>query len=380
MIFILLGFVLLGCSNQPSQKFDNTDFHKIKIDYARGLRIWQSGNEFRVEIRNPRDTSIHVKSYFFTHENVSGTEASIAIPVKSAALNSTTFIAYFDKLGEAGLVSGVTFADRMMNTNLRNQVATSKTIELISGGELDFERVLLLNPDIFMAYSYGESDFSRIEKQGIPVVLNMEYLETHPLGRAEWIKLAGILTGNMNEADSIFSSLENNYRDLQARLSDKSVSPSVFTGSRYNDIWYAPGSESYIANYIRDAGGTYVFENLQGAASHEIDYESALKAISNADFWGMVTSQSEEFTMESVLKMDSFYGEFKSFRDSNIFVCNAAKTDYFGDAVMEPDVILADMIAILHPEVLPDYTGKYFRRVEQFYKKRVALWPALSNS
>lgn len=364
LLLILLGFALLGCSNAPSEKFDNTDFHRIKIDYARGLRIWQSGNEFRVEIRNPRDTNELVKSYFFTPENGSGTEASIAIPVKSAALNSTTFIAYFDKLGEAGLVTGVTFADRMMNSNMLNQVAQGKTLELISGGELDFEKVLVLNPDVFMAYSYGQSDFSRIENQGIPVVLNMEYLETHPLGRAEWIKLVGILTGKMNDADSIFSGLENNYHELQARVTSEHLPPSVYTGSRYNDIWYAPGSESYIANYIRDAGGAYVFDNLKGAASHEIDYESALKAISNADFWGMVTSQSEVFTMESVLKMDSYYGEFKSFRDSNIFVCNAAKTDYFGDAVMEPDVILADMIAILHPDVLPDYTAKYFKRVE----------------
>ena len=364
LLLLLIGFSLFGCADNPTIKFENAAYQKLQIDYAQGLRIWKKGNEYRIEIRNPRDTSELLKSYLFTTQNVGDKSDSISIPIKTAALNSTTFIAYFDKLGEAEVVTGVTFADRMMNKNLLKQVAQNKTIELTSAGELDFEKVLSLNPDVFMAYSYGESDFSRIEKQGIPVVLNMEYLETHPLGRAEWIKLAGILTGKAEEADSIFKSIESRYRDLQTKVTGSSSYLSVFTGSRYNDIWYAPGSDSYIANYIRDAGGSYVFDNLKGAASHEIDYESALKAISVADFWGMVTSQEEPFTMRSVLKMDSYYGEFKSFRDSNIFVCNAAKTDYFGDAVMEPDVILADMIAILHPDVLPDYDGKYFRRVE----------------
>ncbi|NEN23764.1 ABC transporter substrate-binding protein [Cryomorpha ignava] len=364
LLSILVGFSLFACTNHPSEKFENPDFQKLQIDYAQGLRIWKKGDEYRVEIRNPRDTSEGVKSYFFTIKNIDNKSDSISIPVKTAALNSTTFIAYFDKLGEAGLVTGVTFADRMMNENLLNQVAQGKTIELISAGELDFEKVLSLDPDVFMVYSYGDSDFSRIEKQGIPVVLNMEYLETHPLGRAEWIKLAGILTGKAQEADSIFKSIENRYRDLQTKVEGSLSSPSVFTGSRYSDIWYAPGSESYIASYIRDAGGSYVFNNLEGAGSHEIDYEVALKAISDADYWGMVTSQDDPFTMQSILEMDDYYGTFKSFRDSNIFVCNAAKTDYFGDAVMEPDVILADMIAILHPDVLPNYVGKYFRRVE----------------
>ncbi len=363
-LFFLMTVFLFGCNHNPSEKFVNPDFQRLQIDYAQGLRIWKKADEYRVEIRNPRDTSELLETYFFTTKKVGDNSDSISIPVKTAALNSTTFIAYFDKLGEAGLVRGVTFSDRIMNENLLNQVETGKTSELISAGELDFEKVISLNPEVFMAYSYGDSDFSRIEEMGIPVVLNMEYLENHPLGRSEWIKLAGILTGKTQEAGRIFRTIESRYRDLKTKVALISSLPTIFTGSRYNAIWYAPGSESYIANYIRDAGGSYVFNNLEGAASHEIDYEVALKAISDADYWGMVTSQEEPFTMQSVLKMDAYYGEFKSFRDSNIFVCNAAKTDYFGDAVMEPDVILADMIAILHPNILPDYSGKYFRRVE----------------
>lgn len=364
LLIFFIATSLFGCTHTAPETFENPEYQKLAIDYAQGLRIWKKGDDFRVEIRNPRDTAELVKTYILTAKKTGEESDSIFIPIKTAALNSTTFIAYFDKLGEANLVTGVTFTDRMMNTNLLRQVSQNKTIELTSAGELDFEKVLSLNPDVFMAYSYGESDFSRIEKQGIPVVLNMEYLETHPLGRAEWIKLAGILTGKLPQADSIFTSIEDRYHDLTTQVDGQASEPSVFTGSRYNDIWYAPGSESYIANYIRDAGGSYVFDNLKGAASHEIDYESALKAISGADFWGMVAARRDSFTMQSVLEMDPYYSTFKSYRDNNIFVCNTAKSDYFGDAVMEPDIILADMVAILHPDVLQNHRAKYFRRVE----------------
>src|SRR5690554_3154359 len=333
-IFLLaIGLLAISCTYEPTGKFDDPGFEKIEMHYVKGLRIWENGTDYRVEIRNPRDTAEVISSYFFTAGANSHHTDTISIPVQTAALNSTTFIAYFDMLGKADLITGVTFADRMMNENLLNRVAANKTVELTSGGELDFEKVLSLNPDVFMAYSYGESDFKRIENQGIHVVLNMEYLEGHPLGQAEWIKLAGILTGNEALADSIFQSIENRYNALKGKASKAQSTPSVFTGSRYNEIWYAPGRDSYIANYISDAGGEYVFKNLDGAGSHEIDYEVALKAISDAEYWGMVTSHSEPFTMQTVLKMDSFYGSFKSFRDKNIFVCNAAKTDYFGDAV-----------------------------------------------
>ena len=364
-IFLLaIALVAMSCAQEPSHNFDNAEFVKVEMNFAKGLRIWKRGEDYRVEIRNPRDTSEMITSYFFTNGSSSKNTDTITVPVQTVALNSTTFIAYFDKLGEADLITGVTFTDRMMNENLLDQVAANKTIELTSGGELDFEKVLSLSPDVFMAYSYGESDFSRIENQGIPVVLNMEYLEGHPLGRTEWIKLAGILTGKGALADSIYQDIESQYIALKEKVSEATTSPSVFTGSRYNEIWYAPGRDSYIANYITDAGGNYVFENLQGAGSHEIDYEAALKAISDADYWGMITSHREPFTMQTVLKMDKFYVSFKAFRDKNIFVCNAAKTDYFGDAVMEPEILLADMIAIIHPEVLPDHQGKYFNKVE----------------
>lgn len=356
--------LLFGCSEPERAKTETVNFEKIETNYARGLRLWKKESLFKVEIRNPRDTSELIATYFIGPEIDTTRGNRIAVPVQSVALNSTTFIAFFDRLGLAELVKGVTYADRVMNPVVKAQIDANETIELASANKVDFEKVLVLNPDIFMAYTHSGSDFSRIEDQGIPVVLNMEYLETHPLGRAEWIKLVGILTGKMPEATRIYEAIEKRYLDLKKRVAQVADSPMVFTGSHYNGIWYVPGRDSYIAHCIRDAGGRYVFENLEGAGSHEVDYETALKAVSKVDYWGLVISQKEPFSLDAIREIDPYYTTLDFFKKGNVFVCNAAKIDYFGDAVVEPEIVLSDMVALFHPDILPDYSAKYFHSVE----------------
>ncbi len=355
-----LASILFACSETTPVELVSQEYHRVQIDYSQGLRIWKNADTYKVEIRHPRDTTIRMATYFFDGSLSKSVGDTIAIPIQKVALNSTTFIAFFDKLGFAEKVKGVTFTDRVMNAHINEQIAKKETVELTSAGNLDFEKLIALQPDIFMAYSYGESDFSRIKAQQIPVVLNMEYLELTPLGRAEWIKLVGILTGNFERADSLFAEVEKSYSLIRSTAKKSSKGPTVFTGSRYQNSWFAPGRDSYIASLIQDAGGNYVFRDLEGAGSTEIDFEVALKAISNADYWGMVVSQKEPYTLETLREEDPRYTSFNSFRTDHIFVCNAAKTDYFGNAVMEPDEILKDMVSILHPDIIADRDYRYF--------------------
>src|SRR5690606_16942478 len=135
-LLFLLAVFLFGCNEQKTHSMQG--FQRMEVDFAQGLRIWKDGKNFRVEIRNPRDTSVLLKSYFFSPELKAQISDSISIPVKSAGLNSTTFVAYFDKLGVSDLITGVTFTDRIKNQNVTDQIAAGHTVELTSAGELDF--------------------------------------------------------------------------------------------------------------------------------------------------------------------------------------------------------------------------------------------------
>lgn len=359
LFFVL---VIFGCKNEniSHQEEISNHYSEVEVSHSSGFKIWQNNEFYKIEVRNPQDSSVLMGSYILSKNKGDFDGDTIVIPVSNAAINSTTFASYFDALDEVGAVTGGTYLDRMMNPHFKESFENGKITELTSAGSIDFEKVLALHPEIFMVYDFGDSNFDRIQAQGIPVIFNMEYMESTPLGRAEWIKLVGCLTGKLDESIAVFDSVSNRYNGMKNLVSVDSLAPNVFTGSRYKDFWYAPGNDSYIAQFIRDAGGQYAFEKYEGNGSVELEYESALQQIAESDFWGLVVYEEDTFAKEDLAEMSSMYESFKSYKNGNVFVCNAAQTDYFGDAIMQPDVILSDLISVFHPSILPNHKAIYF--------------------
>ena len=360
---ILTALVLFSCqqntteSKEPKQLKDGI-YAPVAIKYATGLRIWKSDDSLKIQIRNPQDTAELIDEYI-----ISLSTDSAKYPIQSFALGSTTIASYFQKLNILDRIDGLTFTDLVLNKALKGQIESGQVAELTSGGELDFEKVMALNPGCLLTYVTGSSNLDRIQEQGIDVFIMPEHLESTPLGRAEWIKMVGCLSGKLEEAKLAFNKIDSAYTALKTKAALSSNIPQVFTGSRYKDHWYAPGNGSYVAAYIRDAGGQYTFKEIEGQGSAELDMEAALKQMSQADFWGLVVSQDSSYTLDQLIDKDDRYKGFPSVKNRNVFVCNSKKADYFGDAVVQPEVVLADLIAILHPNILPNHKYIYFRPV-----------------
>jgi len=360
-ILLIFCLVAAGCSSTKSNNevTGESPAEALKVKYATGFTINAGDDGFSITVRNPQDTTQVLGTYSLTESDTSG----ISTPIETTVLNSTTFGAFFDYLDALGTVKGMTYTDRVKNERILNLVETEQIAEMISGDGIDFERMLELNPDVVLAYSFGEADFSRYEELGIPIVLLMDYKESHPLGRAEWIKVVGCLLGKYDEAAEIFDEVEKEYLEVKNQAMYHSTLPSAFTGSRYGDFWYAPGRDSYIAKFIRDAGAQYTFDHIEGQESAELDFEKALITISEADYWGLVISSEEPFISEDILEMSPLYENLKAFKENQIFICNTAEKDYFGDAVMEPHLILADLHRIFHPNSESDSTFHYFKPI-----------------
>jgi len=360
-IFIFCLFAA-ACADTPSEKQKTAmePADELPVNYATGFTIRSSNDGYSITVRNPHDTSQVLGTYLLSNSDSSG----IHIPIESAVLNSTTFGAFFDHLDALSIVEGMTYTNGVKNERILELIESGDITEMISGDGIDFERLLELNPDAVMAYSFGDADFSRYEELGIPVVLLMDYKESHPLGRAEWIKVVGCFLGKYDEALTIFQEVEEAYLEVRNQAMLHSTLPSAFTGSRYGDFWYAPGRDSYIAKFIRDAGAIYTFDHIEGQESAELDFEQALITISEADYWGLVVSSEEPFTSEDILEMSPLYENLKAFKDGNIFICNTAEEDYFGEAVMEPHLILSDLYQIFHPDTESDSTFHYFKPIQ----------------
>ncbi len=246
--FPLFCVLILSCTQATLDRDADiaTDEVSQGVKYATGFTINTTKEGYSISVRNPQDTTDILGTYSLTKSDTNG----IPIPIEKAVLNSTTFGAFFDHLDALNIVKGMTYTDRVKNQRILDLVETEKITEMISGDGLDFERLLELSPDVVFAYSFGEADFSRYEELGIPIVLLMDYKESHPLGRAEWIKVVGCLLGKYEEAVAKFQELEEAYVAVRNQAMLHSTLPSAFTGSRYGDFWYAPGRDSYIAKFI----------------------------------------------------------------------------------------------------------------------------------
>ena len=357
---VVSSLFLFACTSEEKASSASEYSESLDVKYARGFTINKTENGYFIEVRNPQDTSEILGEYKLSRTD---TNEALAIPMEEFVLNSTTFGAYFDHLKVIDRIEGMTYTDRVMNEKIRTRIEDGDIKEVISGDGVDFETMLQINPDAVLAYRFGEANFDKYEEVGIPVILLMEYKESHPLARAEWIKVVGCLTGKESEADSIFTEVESAYVETRNQAMLHSSLPSAFTGSKYGDFWYAPGRDSYIAKYIRDAGARYAFEHIEGQESAELDFESALENISQADYWGMLVAHDDEFTKEDVKEMNPLYTNLRSFQEDQIFVCNTSEKDYFGDAIMEPHLILSDLYQIFHGRESESYTYHYFNPI-----------------
>ena len=379
-LFLIMAVILVGCSSDNSTSTPAVEKHETqKAEFAIGFDFQEVNNVRYMRLFNlvgaDRNCILQV-----AHESLpNNQEVCPNIIVDSSgtfATLSTTHLSYFSRISSLDQVTGTAYADWVKSPKARMAIDSGDIIDISGEKDVDFEKVVNLNVQALLTYPYGNNDYSLLEKAGVAIIPCSEYLEEHPLGRAEWIKVIGFLTGQESEAQKVFAQIRDEYirlSALQNRNEDQSV-PEVFTGSHSNGMWYAPTKNSFIAQFIKDAGGHYLFENdpltenTAAGENLEMDFEEFMTKAAEADFWGKVVYEEDGLNYASISQEDTRYEGLKAFQQSGIFYCNASTTDYFGDAMLEPHYILKDLIHILHPGMLEgdsNYQSHYFKSLER---------------
>ncbi|MFT4679742.1 MAG: iron complex transport system substrate-binding protein [Flavobacteriales bacterium] len=368
---ILICITLLYSCKEETVSDTTEEKSVIANGYAKGFeisRLASGGLEIRLlNLETEQRETLRTLVVSTDSSEAQAADTYFAQPVSELACLSTTHIAMIDIVGAIETVQGTAFAEYVRNTNAVALIETGEIVTLSGSEEIEFELLLDLNPELFLVYPYGQTDYTLYENNGIPCIPVSEYLEEHPLGRAEWIKVIGALTGHFNESLEEFDRIEQEYIQLTQMVQDipPDARPSIFTGSHSNGQWFAPPGNSFIGQFIRDAGGTYLFEDYIQTGNVELQFEELFDLAYDVDYWGKVVFEEGELTLESIRANDPRYAELNAFKSGQVMYCNASETDYFGDAIVEPQAILADLIAILHPKLLPDYTFHYFQQVNK---------------
>jgi iron complex transport system substrate-binding protein len=281
--------------------------------------------------------------------------------IERLASLSTTHIPFFASLECMQLLKGVGFADRLPKGEAKRLFENNDLINLTSGNELEPEAVFSIEPDLLFVYPFGGKSYDKFLSKGIGCVQVSEYLEKHPLGRAEWIRLFGCLLNKQSLADSVFAQLEQEYVSLRDSIAKRvSNRPVVFAGSMDGDRWAVPSVNSYLATLIYDAGGSYLFRDSSATGNLVLPFESFYQSASKADYWGKIIYEPNPNSPDVITQGDNRLRDLKAFGNHQVFVCNAMQTDYHGQAVLEPHVLLNDISLILSGDT-NSTTYRYFK-------------------
>ncbi len=296
----------------------------------------------------------------------------IEIPASTLLTTSTTELPHVVGLGLVDRLRGHDELDYVSSPEIRRRIDAGELAEIGSGPVLAFERVVEAEPGLLLADSLGDpglGHLERLRRAGVPVALAPSFLETTPLGRAEWIKHTALFFNREERAEEIFRRVERRYAELAARvrraLGDGGRRPTVFTGGPIGDTWWMPGGRSYLALLLADAGARYLWASDPSAGSLALDLESVYERALDAEVWlhpGSFRSRDE------LRSRDRRLADFAAFRDGRVWNYDArvnerGGNDYWETGTARPDLVLADLVKIFHPELVPEHEPAFHRRL-----------------
>lgn len=371
-LLTLITFAFLGCKN-PENTASTITLSENTVEYAQGFSIHPYDGYSVVKITNPWPNA--GKDYTYVLKSANGIVpdslsqfTQINVPIKSVVATSTTHIPSLEMLGVENTLVGFPQTNFISSPKVRKLIDEKKVKEVGDNQSLNTEIIIDLQPDLIIGYGIDNNNPSldNLQKSGLKVILNGDWNESTPLGKAEWIKLIAALYEKEELADSIFKNIEKEYLDTKKLAAKAKKQPTVLSGSMYESQWYLPNGESWNAQFMRDANSNYLWSDTKGTGSLSLSFETVLEKAVNAEFWigpASFTSYAE------MTEANPHYAEFDAFKNKNIYSYSSKKGSTGGVIFYElapnrPDLVLKDYVKIFHPELLPDYELYFFEKLK----------------
>ncbi len=373
---VLLSFLIVACTGNKAVPGEKLKSHEVPvISYAKRFRIEKTDEYSQLSVIDPwQGASDIVQKWFLVprgKELPSFIDSSqvIKVPVKKIVCMSTTHIAMIAALDETRSIQGFSGTRFLFSHELTENVENGTIREIGYEDNLNKELILKLNPDLVMVYGIGSESagfIGKLKELGVKVLYNADYLETDPLGKAEWVKMIGALYSKEYMADSLFRTIEEEYNMIKSYVNTHAKErPEVLLGLPFKDTWYVSPGNSYVSRLIEDAGGDYLWHSIVSSVSMPMGLENVyIKALS-ADYWlntGTADSKNE------ILSIDSRLAELPCFKKGNLFNNNNRTNfnggnDYWESGSLNPNIILYDIASILHPGLFPDRKLYYYKKL-----------------
>lgn len=370
-LFYLLFIVLFSCKSEIKKSHEN--LKKVtSVKLAQGFEIQNFKDYKKLIIKSPYKDAETPYEYIVVNTKTdrsqfSETDKIIVTPIKKIVVTSTTHIPMLELLGVENTLIGFPNTRYVSSEKTRKRIESENVKELGMDASLNTEVLIDIEPDLVVGYSVSGTNksLSTIEKSGIPVIYNGDWLEESPLGRVEWIRFFGVLYDQEEKADSIFKSIENQYSEAKNIALKATQKPTILSGALFKDIWNLPAGESFVAKFLKDANTNYLWNDSKGKGSLQLSYESVLDKAQNADLW---IAPGYFATKEQLTQASEHYKQFDAFKNDKLYTFANKKgatggVIYYELAPTRPDLVLKDIIKIAHPSLLPNYELTFFEKM-----------------
>lgn len=346
LFFLILSSVfILGCKDEDKFKRHGTRY-AVWFDF----RKTSDGTE--LEIFSPNRTST---KFFLVrgHADKSITPngySKVQVPIDRIVCTSTTQIPWLEYLNAVHLLSAFPNTNLIYSERVRQRLDSGKVLDIGKGSGLDYELLSSLENEIFLSNPYNDPSKlqSLLELKGATLMFTREFEEQHPLGRAEWILLMGLLLDRFERADSVFKAIEFSYNAVKSSIAEVTNRPSVFTGIPYSGVWHVPAGNNFLARLFEDAGYQYVWSDQEGTGTIPVGFEVVFNKAFNAAYW---IGAGDFQNLETLTRSDQRFSGFRSVSNRHVFVYDRSTVPtggnaYFEFAGMRPDLLLTDLVKI----------------------------------
>ncbi|MFC2096290.1 ABC transporter substrate-binding protein [Bacteroidota bacterium] len=376
-VFVIIFLIFFSCDRTKDNHLnkDNKETsNSIVLKYAKGFSIEEKDNCKLITIKNPWQGAEGVEyKYALVNKNEPNPDIAdvhiIKTPIKKVICLSTTHVAFLDVLNETNSIVALSGTKYVNNLRIREKIENKEILDVGYDNSLNYELIASLEPDLVITYGIGGQVASynqKLNDLGIQTIIIAEYLENDPLGKLEWIKLLSAFFEKEALAFDYFKKVEEEYIELLDLTKEVESKPRVLLGLPWKGTWYVPGGKSFLAKMIKDAGGEYIWKENDSRESLPFDIESIFVNASDANVWintGTVNNKID------ILKTDERFINFEPYNKGQIFNNNlrmsqSGGNDYWETGLVDPHIVLKDMIKIFHSEILPEHKLVYYKIIE----------------
>ena len=363
-IYLLCSIVLLascghGGSGSGGNSLTETGTRE-ENSYAKLFEITHYSNCKVISVINPWDTTRILQKYVLVEKDSPLPDnlphgTIIRTPVENIIMYSTIHASIWEELGALENVAGICEPEYLTSQNAKQMLTEGKIQDCGMAASPNVEKIIEIDGQFIVASPFENGGYGQAEKLGIPIFESADYMENHPLGRVEWMKVFGLLSGREDVADSLFKSTENSYNSLKALAAGAVGKPRIMSERKYGSSWFIVGGASYIAQMYKDAGADYIFSDNPDTGSVPFAFETVFDKGADSDLWVFKYAAERPMTYADLEAEYSPYARFAPFRNRKIYICNTVGTPYYEYIAIHPDYILADYVKMFHPHLLPDY-------------------------